>query len=70
MSFSEFRASEEFQAIKEEADAAADLQFFLDNTESSEVSAIADEEYGYDYSPEDTTSSTNNTVNNLSLIHI
>ena len=64
MSFSEFRRSEEFQAIKEEADAAADLQFFLDNTESSEASAIADEEYGYDYSPEDTTSSTNNTVNN------
>ena len=64
MSFSEFRGSEEFQAIKEEADAAADLQFFLDNTESSEASAIADEEYGYDYSPEDTTSSTNNTVNN------
>jgi len=64
MSFSEFRRSEEFQAIKEEADAAADLQFFLDNTESSEVSAIADEEYGYDYSPEDTTSSTNNSVNN------
>ena len=64
MSFSEFRRSEEFQEIKKEADAAADLQFFLDNTESSEASAIADEEYGYDYSPEDTTSSTNNSVNN------
>ena len=32
-------------------DAAADLQFFLDNPESSEASAIADEEYGYDTLP-------------------
>ena len=43
MSFSEYRGSEEFQAVKAEVDAAADLQFFLDNTESSEASAIADE---------------------------
>jgi len=64
MSFSEYRRSEEFQAVKAEVEAEADLQFFLDNTESSEASAIADEEYGYDYSPEDTTSSTNNDSNN------
>ena len=64
MSFSEYRGSEEFQAVKAEVDAAADLQFFLDNTESSEASAIADEEYGYDYTPESSTSSTNNSSQN------
>ena len=65
MSFSEYRGSEEFQAVKAEIEQQeADLQFFLDNTESSEASAITDEEYGYDYSPEDTTSSTNNDSNN------
>ena len=40
------------------------MQFFLDNTESSEASAIADEEYGYDYTPESSTSSTNNSSQN------
>ena len=41
-----------------------EYNFWRENMESSEASAIADEEYGYDYTPESSTSSTNNSSQN------